>query len=129
MSMPGICINAQLWRCLYIGSEWGGRSGRSWREMFVNQFAQLQGQLILHAVKNPLTLLLARQDAGSGQQGEVLGNIGLGRADRLHHLVDRARLVANGLQNPQAHGLAQQAEAEGNLLQLLFGQQIVGLSG
>jgi len=97
--------------------------------MFMNQCAQLHGELVLHAIVNALALFSARQDAGSREQGEVLGNIGLGRADRLHHLVDRARLVANGLQNPQAHGLAQQAEAEGNLLQLLFGQQIVGLSG
>jgi len=97
--------------------------------MFVDQCTQLHGQLVLRAVKNSLALLLARQDAGSGQQGEVLGNIGLGRADRRHNLVDRVRLAAHGLQNPQAHRFAQQAEAEGNLLQLVLGQQMVDLSG
>ena len=96
--------------------------------MFMNQCAKLHSQLILHAIINALALFSARQDVGSREQGQVLGNIGLGRADRLHNLVDRERLASNGLQNPQPHGLAQQAEAEGNLLQLLFGQQIVGLS-
>ena len=65
----------------------------------------------------------------AGQQGEVLGNIGLGRADRLNNLVDRARFAAHGLQDSQAHRFAQQAEAQGNLLQLVFGQKMIGLSG
>ena len=50
-------------------------------------------------------------------------------ATAVNNLVHRARLAAHGLQNPQAHRFAQQAEAQGNLLQLVFGQQMVGLSG
>jgi len=77
------------------------------REMFVDQGAQLHGQLILHAVIHSLAVPLPRQDAGSREQGQVLGNIGLGCANRRHNLADRPRLAADGLQDAQAHRFAQ----------------------
>jgi hypothetical protein len=51
-------------------------------EMFVDQGAQLQGQRVLHPIPNVLAVLLPGQDAGAGQQKQMLGDIGLRRPHR-----------------------------------------------
>ena len=107
------------------GEEAGGSGG----EMLVDQGAQLEGERILQAVKDTLALLSAREDAGGGEEGEVLGNIGLGRADGRDNRVDGARPAADGLQDAQAHRLAQEAEAQGDLLQLAFRQEMIRFGG
>jgi len=95
--------------------------------MFVNQGAQLHGQLILHAVVNKLSLLFSLQDVGRRQEREMFGNVRLGGADQFHNVVHRLRLVTHRLQYSKAHGLTQQTEPQRDLVQLVLGQEMVGL--
>ena len=76
-------------------------------------------QPVLHPVINALPRLLAFQDSRCGQQRQVLGPIRLRGADGRHDVVDRARGVADGLQNFQTHRFAQHFETGGGLRQLV----------
>ncbi len=91
--------------------------------MAVDEFAQFEGQGVFQAVEDALAVLFAGEDAGAGEQGKVFGDIGLRRTGRGHDAGDGARPAADGLENPEAHGLAQELEMLRDAGQFRIAQQ------
>ena len=86
------------------------------RQLCAHQSAKLYGQPVFDAVIHALAVFLARQDTGGREQGKMLRHIRLCRAGRGNDLGHRARRFADGLQDFQAHRLAEQPEVPRDLL-------------
>ncbi len=93
------------------------------RQLRPHQLAQLHHQLVLHAVIDALAFLVACQNAGRSHQRKVFGHVRLRGAGGRHDLAHGARLVADGLQNPQPHRLAEQLEPTGQMTEFILRQQ------
>ena len=81
--------------------------------MLVHEFAHFYGQLVFHAVIHGLAGFPAGKDSRSGEEGEVLGDVGLGRPDGGHDFINGTGFPANGLQNFKPHWFAENAKVQG----------------
>ena len=76
-----------------------------------DELAELEDTLVgdraVHVIAGPL----AGHDARLGQHADVLGDVLLRRAERARELVDGQRAVAQGVEQADAHRLADHAEA------------------
>ena len=81
-----------------------------------DELAQLEDGLVGDEAAHAVAVLLAADDAGLGEDAEVLGDVLLRRAERVGELVDGHRPVAQRVEQADAHGLADDAEALGDQL-------------
>lgn len=68
-----------------------------------------------------MPLPLSLQNARRNQQGQVLGDIRLRGAGKLHNFPHVPRRMTDGLKDTQAHGLTEHLEEKGDLIELLRG--------
>ena len=90
-----------------------------------NNLAKLGGERVSDPVKNPLAVFAALEHTGLEQEAEVFGDVGLRGSGEFHDFAHVPRGIADGLEDAQACGFAEDLKNGGDPDELLWGK--VGL--
>lgn len=93
-------------------------------EAAADGFAEIEDAGIGDEVDDVGTLASAAEDGGLGEGLEVAGGVGLGEAGGLDELGDAEFAVAEALEDAEAGGFAEDAEACGDELDGLVGEDV-----
>ncbi len=87
-----------------------------------NNLAKPGGERVSDAVEGALAVFAALKDPGLHQEAQMFGDVGLRGAGEFHDFADVPWGIADGLENAQACGFAEDLKHGGDLEELLRGE-------